>query len=219
MYPLSEEEMRTVVSALAQKLDSLNIDYAVMGGAASYLLSPAANRTTNDIDLVIHVDQRMITADSLTTVLLESYPAEFEGASQFGHTIPAYKLAQPTGGVRLVELEVFDHRSWPQRPQYNIPAATRTRMNINGQVVKLFSAGWILREKILSQYQRQGTRKEGADIGDLIRMIPLAQKGIPELDFNGNAEMQTALANLLQKRPELAQPLKAKIKCDTAFQN
>ncbi|CAG8083306.1 unnamed protein product [Penicillium salamii] len=189
-----------------------------MGGAASYLLSPAANRTTNDIDLVIHVDHRMTTANSLTTVLLESYPAEFEGVSQFGHTIPAYKLAQPTGGVRLVELEVFDHRSWPQRPQSNIPAATRTRMNINAQVVKLFSAGWILREKILSQYQRQGSQKEGADIGDLIRMIPLAQQGIAELDFNGNAEMQTALANLLQKRPELAQPLKAKIKCDTAFQ-
>jgi hypothetical protein len=50
-------------------------------------------------------------------------------------------------------------------------------------------------------------------------MIPLAAPGKPELDFNQNQEFQNALANLLQKRPALAQTLKAKIKCGTIFQN
>lgn len=219
MAPLSHEDLRTVVSALAQKLDSLNIDYAIMGGAATCLLSPDPSRRTEDVDLVIHVDHRMITADRLTAQLFTSFPTDFERVSQFGHTIPAYKLRRPGVAARLVELEVFDHKTWPQRPQYNIQVATRRTLNINGRGVKLFSPEWILREKILSQYQRQGSAKEATDIRDIINMIPLAVPGRPELDFNQNQELQTALANLLQKRPALAQTLKAKIKCSTILQN
>ncbi|EEH37678.1 hypothetical protein PAAG_08096 [Paracoccidioides lutzii Pb01] len=219
MAPLSSDELKNVVSVLAQKLDSLDIDYAIMGGAATCLLSGDPDRRTEDIDLVIHVDHRKITADNLTTQLLTSFPSDFEGVSQFGHTIPAYKLRRPGGAVQLVELEVFDYQSWPQRPQYNLQAATRTTLNINGQKVKLFSPEWILREKILSQYQRQGSRKEGTDIRDIISMIPLAVPGRPELNFNGSQELQTALANLVQKRPDLRQSLKVKIKCSAVFQN
>ncbi|ODH19685.1 hypothetical protein ACO22_06133 [Paracoccidioides brasiliensis] len=198
MAPLSSDELKTVVSVLAQKLDSLNIDYAIMGGAATCLLSGDPNRRTEDVDLVIHVDHRKITADNLTTQLLKSFPSDFEG---------------------LVELEVFDYQSWPQRPQYDLQTATRTTLNINGQKVKLFSPEWILREKILSQYQRQGSRKEGTDIRDIISMIPLAVPGKPELNFNQSQELQTALANLVQKRPDLSSALKAKIKCSAVFHN
>lgn len=219
MAPLSPEALRTVVSALAQKLDSLNIDYAIMGGAATCLLSPDPTRSTEDVDLVIHVDHRMITADQLTAQLLTSFPSDIEGVSQFGHTIPAYKLHLPGGTVQLVELEVFDYQSWPQRPQYNIQAATRQTLNINGRAVKLFSPEWILREKILSQYQRQGGQKEETDIRDIRNMIPLAVSGRPELNFNQSQELQTALANLVEKRPDLAPPLKTKINCSTVFQN
>lgn len=111
-----------------------------MGGAASCLLSPdpTGSRRTEDIDLVIHVDHRMVTADRLTTQLLTSFPADFEGISQFGHTIPAYKLRQPGVRSQLVELEVFDHRTWPERPQCNLQVATRRTLNINGRGVKLF---------------------------------------------------------------------------------
>lgn len=219
MAPLSHEDLSIVVSALAQKLDSLSIDYAIMGGAATCLLSPDPSRRTEDVDLVIHVDNRMITADRLTTQLLTSFPSEFEGVSQYGHTIPAFKLRRPGGAAQLVELEVFDYRSWPQRPQYNIPATTRQTLNINGRGVKLFSPEWILREKILSQYQRQGSAKEGTDIRDIINMIPLAVPGRSELDFNQDRELQNALSNLLQKRPALAQTLKAKIRCSIIFHN
>jgi hypothetical protein len=85
--------------------------------------------------------------------------------------------------------------------------------------VKLFSSEWILREKILSQYQRQGSPKEGTDIRDIRNMIPLVAPGSPELDFNQKQELQTALENLVQKRPALAQALKAKVKCSAVFQN
>ncbi|KKZ65625.1 hypothetical protein EMCG_08532 [[Emmonsia] crescens] len=190
-----------------------------MGGAATCLLSGDQTRRTEDIDFVIHVDHRMITADRLTTQLLTFFPSDFEGVSKFGHTIPAYKLRRPGGPVQLVELEVFDYRSWPQRPQYNIQVATRKTLSINGRVVKLFGPEWILREKILSQYQRQGGTKEETDIRDIMNMIPLAVPGRPELDFNQSQELQTALANLVQKRPALAQALKAKVKCSTIFQN
>lgn len=128
-------ELRITVSAIAQRLDALNIDYAIMGGAATCLLDKYSTRRTKDVDIVIHVDHRMITADNLTTQLLKSFPSDFEGISQYGHIIPAYKLRRSDGAVLSVELEVFDYQSWPQRPQYNIQAATRRTMTINGQAV------------------------------------------------------------------------------------
>ncbi|CAG8303500.1 unnamed protein product [Penicillium salamii] len=202
MALLSDKELRTVVSVLAQKLDSLGIDYAIMGGAAICLLRPSHARKTEDVDLVLHVDHRMIDAEALTALLITTFPSEFEGVSQFGHMIPAFKLARPG-----------------ETAQLNLETATRTTRNINGQAVKIFSAEWILREKILSQYQRQGSEKERMDFRDLIRMIPLAEPNTPELDFNENPEMRGALANLLQKRPELAQTLKTIIKCNALFGN
>ncbi|OQE18008.1 hypothetical protein PENSTE_c019G06069 [Penicillium steckii] len=92
---LNPREWRTVVSTLAQKLDFRNIDYTLMDGAAVNFLNLNHPRLTEDIDLVIHVDNRQITADCLTTLLLHSFPADFEGANQYGHAIPAYKLQRP----------------------------------------------------------------------------------------------------------------------------
>lgn len=90
---------------------------------------------------------------------------------------------------------------------------------VKGSNSSMFGPEWILREKILSQYQRQGSAKEASDIRDIISIIPLAVSGRPELHFNQNQELQTALANILQKRLALARTLKAKIKCSTILQN
>lgn len=114
---LPPEQLRSIASTLAQRLDTLQIDYAIMGGAAVCLLTHDPNRRTEDVDLVIHVDQRQITADRLTTQLLTSFPSDFGPINQFGHIIPAYRLRLPGGKEQLVELEVFDYQSWPQRPQ------------------------------------------------------------------------------------------------------
>ena len=96
MTLLGPENLRHVVAAIARRLDEMRIDYAIMGGAAVCLLAPNPSRMTEDVDLVIHVDQRMITADRLTTQLLNLYPSEFGPVTQFGHTIPAATLFQRT---------------------------------------------------------------------------------------------------------------------------
>ncbi|BDD61077.1 hypothetical protein MAP00_006152 [Monascus purpureus] len=92
---LPPEQLRSIASTLAQRLDTLQIDYAIMGGAAVCLLTHDPNRRTEDVDLVIHVDQRQITADRLTTQLLTSFPSDFGPVNQFGHIIPAYRLRLP----------------------------------------------------------------------------------------------------------------------------
>ena len=115
------------------------------------------------VDLVIHVDQRMITADRLTLQLLTSYPSDIVLIDQFGHIIPGFKLSITGGGFDVVHLEIFDHQSWPQRPQYNIETASRKTITVNGRTVKTFSPEWILREKILSQHEHEGTLKEATD--------------------------------------------------------
>ena len=81
-----------------------------MGGAAVCLLTHDPNRRTEDVDLVIHVDQRQITADRLTTQLLTSFPSDFGLVNQFGHIIPAYRLCLLGGKEQLVGLGVFDYQ-------------------------------------------------------------------------------------------------------------
>ena len=118
------------------------------------LLAQDPTRSTEDVDLVIHVDQRMITADRLTSQLLTSYPSDIVPIDQYGHIIPGFKLSITGGGFDVVHLEIFDHQSWPRRPQYNIETASRKTITVNGRTVKTFSPEWILREKILSQHEK-----------------------------------------------------------------
>lgn len=181
---LSKTQLESVVSGVAHMLDNLQIDYAIMGGAATCLLAQDPTRSTEDVDLVIHVDQRMITADRLTSKLLTSYPSDIVPIDQYGHTVPGFKLSVTGGGFDVVHLEVFDHQSWPQRPQYNIETASRKTITVNGKTVKTFSPEWILREKILSQHEREGTLKEATDIRDVANMLWLVILGKPELNFD-----------------------------------
>ncbi|KAL6232344.1 hypothetical protein BDW75DRAFT_232847 [Aspergillus navahoensis] len=158
MVPGSHEDSSTVFSALAQRLDSLK---SIM---------------TEDVDLIIHVDHRMITANHLTTQLFKCFPSDFKVVNQFRQTVPAYKLRWPGAAVQLVELEMFDYKSWPPCSQYSIQAAIRRTLNINVRGVKLFGPEWIL-------------PKRNTDIRDIINIVPLATPGRPELDFNKNQEL------------------------------
>lgn len=217
MPPLSQTQLKSVVSGLTHILDDLQIDYAIMGGAAACLLTNDPARSTEDVDLVIHVDQRMITADRLTRQLLTSYPSNIVPVDQYGHTILGYKLSMPGGGSQVVHLEIFDHQSWPQRPQYNIGTASRKTITVNGRAVKTFSPEWILREKILSQHEREGSIKEATDIRDVTNMLSLVIPGKPELNFDNDQKLKNALSRLLQKRPALEQRLRQKINCTAVF--
>lgn len=208
MAPLGPQNLRHVVVAVARRLDELQIDYAIMGGAAVCLLAPNPIRMTEDVDLVIHVDQRRITADRLTSQLLNAYPSEFGPVSQFGHIIPAYKL-----NGTLVELEIFDPQSWPQRPQYNFQYASRRSIMVDRYTVKVFSPEWIFREKVLSQFQRQGGYKERVDLQDALDMLALATPGKPELNFDNDPALAEALSAFLRKLPAEAQRLRQKVHC------
>lgn len=171
-----------------------------------------------DVDLVIRVDNRSITAELLTNRLLTSFPSDFGAVSQFGHIIPGYKLRLPGGGMRLVELEVFDQDAWPQRPQYNLQKSTRTTKVINGYPVKLFSTEWIIREKVLSHHQRHGA-KQAVDLQDVISLIPYAVPGKAELNFDNDQELQAALTTILNSRPKLRSYFSQAIKCRAIFGN
>ncbi|KAI9759522.1 MAG: hypothetical protein M4579_002281 [Chaenotheca gracillima] len=129
---LADAQLKLVASSVASVLDELEIDYAIMGGAATCLLTYDPARTTEDVDLVIQVDDRGITADRLTGLLLEKYPAQFGPVNQYGHVIPGFKMALPGDAVQLVEIEVFDLPSWPQRHQYNLANTTPTQIQVNG---------------------------------------------------------------------------------------
>jgi hypothetical protein len=155
--------------------------------------------------------------DGITFITQYSHPSRFVPVSQYGHIIPGYKLVNPEGATRVVQLEVFHYQSWPQHPRYNLENAQLRQINVGAQMVKTFSIEWLLREKILSQYQRQGTPKEQVDLRDLTSLLPLASPGRPELNFNGNQNLTTALANLVQKGHALRQNLKNKINWTAVF--
>src|SRR5436305_2021647 len=138
MLALSQSQLETVLSGVAQIFNSLQIDYAIMEGAAVCLLAYDPARRTEDVDIVIQVDQRMVTADQLTAQLITTHPSHFGPIHQHGHTILGYTLSIPRGGSRLVQLELFDPQNWPEHPQYNLHTASRRTLNVDGHAVKTF---------------------------------------------------------------------------------
>ncbi|KAJ5714163.1 uncharacterized protein N7483_011344 [Penicillium malachiteum] len=208
MAPLRQVHLEEVVSVLAQRLDSLQIDYAIMGGAAVCLIASTPERATQDVDMVVHVDHQSITADKLTEKLITTFPGDFQQILQLGHPIPGYKLNLPP--------MVFDQASWPQRRQYNLKKASRLTRVVKGRPVKFFSAEWIMREKILSRYQRQGFKSQ-IDLQDVVNLLRYARPGLPELDFDSDQELQAALTSLLEEMPALRSRLSGTIKCKVVF--
>jgi hypothetical protein len=131
-------------------------------------------------------------------------------------------LTLPGGTLHLVDLEVFDQQSWPQRPQYDLQTTTVMTMLVNERQAKIFNPAWLLREKILAQHERQGSAKEQTDIMDLRSLVIFVFWGQPELNFDNGPlknDLENALISLLQKRPDLRQPLRRKIKCTAVFGN
>ncbi|KZF20586.1 hypothetical protein L228DRAFT_262520 [Xylona heveae TC161] len=171
MPPIPLDRLKDLVADVGRKLDSMHIDYAIMGGAAVCLITQDTTRVTEDLDLVIQVD------------------------------------------------ELFDHLSWPERPQYNLPSTSRNTINVNGHQVKTFSASWIFREKVLAHHQRFHTSKRPYDFADILRMIDLLEPGQPELNFEGNPQLEEALLTLLRVRPHLRGELKGLVKCTAVFGN
>ncbi|KAJ3463802.1 hypothetical protein MRS44_008588 [Fusarium solani] len=84
-----------------------------------------------------------------------------------------------------------------QPPQYNLddPDNDFTVISVNGVDVPIFSARWLLREKIVTVFERQGTRKEETDLDDI--SILLETVDVNELDLTDlEDEVQHAVAQL-----------------------
>lgn len=88
-----------------------------------------------------------------------------------------------------------------------VPSEQLRTLIINGYLVKTFSPEWILHEKILSQYQRQGPKAQ-TDIHDVECLIIFAVPGMQELEFGHIEELKAALTDLLKKWPGMQQALK-----------
>jgi hypothetical protein len=52
------------------------------------------------------------------------------------------------------------------------------------------------------------------DVGDVVRMLRLADPSAPEMDFTGREELAEALKFFLSKRPDAQSLVRQKVKCD-----
>lgn len=91
----------------------------------------------------------------------------------YGVPIPMLAFHRADGSIRHVEIEIFDVEAWPQRPQYNLddPDNDVTVVTVSGVQVPVFSARWLLREKITTAFERHGSRKEHTDLDDACALL------------------------------------------------
>ncbi|KND92247.1 hypothetical protein TOPH_03224 [Tolypocladium ophioglossoides CBS 100239] len=81
-------------------------------------------------------------------------------------------------------------------------------ISVSGVEVPVFSARWLLREKIITAFERQGSRKELTDVNDAL--VLLAAVELNSLDLTSHEE---AVRHILARRPEARQSLELKILC------
>ncbi|KAF2470892.1 uncharacterized protein BDR25DRAFT_342720 [Lindgomyces ingoldianus] len=218
---LSSEELRRAVSILTQSLQHNHVTFGIIGGAGCSLIFLRHHRPyrgTKDIDVIIQADPaRQIDADRISQILYTNHSQDFvKKDAGYGVFVPAVRITGNNGLEKLVEVEIFDFQSWPNRPQYDLSRPDNDRINLNvGQAtVAVLSPRWLLREKILSQHQRGGSLKEQSDLSDIRVLLGLVQAKC--LTFSGQ-EQTAALKALLNKLPELREALEAAIECTEVF--
>ncbi|KAM6524646.1 hypothetical protein FALCPG4_010254 [Fusarium falciforme] len=91
-----------------------------------------------------------MTAESISHWLLENFPTTFVAKEQFGVITPAITIQRHDGSYNLDD-----------------PDNDVTVISVNGVDVPTFSACWLLREKIVTAFERRGTRKEETDLDDI----------------------------------------------------
>ncbi|KAF9630209.1 hypothetical protein BFW01_g390 [Lasiodiplodia theobromae] len=204
-------------STIHYALSAKGVEYGIVGGSAVSLLCAhygLGQRSTNDIDLIIIPDrEKNLDASSISKALYEEFPQYFTKIDQYGVQIPAVLIG---GELGHAEVEIFDIDAWPHRRQYDLrdPDNDRVTLQINQYPISVLSPRWIVREKILSQHQRQGAQKEKSDILDIKMLLPLLDDGTLKFDTN---ERIDALNALLAKEPDLRGQLQEKIVCPAVF--
>lgn len=187
---LTPGELRRAVSILTQSLQDYQVAFGIIGGAGCSLLSlqyMQPYRGTADIDVVIQADPaRQIDAYQISQSLYDKHSQHFaKKDAGYGVFVPAVRITGDNGQEKLVEVEIFDFQSWSNRPQYDLskPDNDRVNLTVEQATVSVLSPRWLLREKILSQHQRQGSRKELTDLADIMNLLPLVSA--KSLTFSG----------------------------------
>lgn len=218
---LTKEELQQAAAILGCTLKKYGVKFGIIGGAATGLISAFHRqqyRGTKDIDIVIQPTAH-IDAESLSEALYTNHPEQFvKEDAGYGQFVPAIRLAdEATKREKYVEVEIFDVEAWPTRPQYDLskPDNDRVMFKINQSDVYVLSPRWLLREKLLSQKQRQGSAKEGSDIDDIEMLLEMV--GAKALTLTEQEHIE-ALRSLLEKRPDLRVALEAAIECSQVFQ-
>lgn len=211
---LSINEIKKAVKILTDCFRRNNITFGIIGGAGCSLLFHKYNqpfRGTLDIDVIIQAD-----AYQISEKLYTQYPKDFAKVEQMkGFFIPAVRITGDNGRERLVEVEIFDFGSWRFRPQYDLskPDNNRITLKVEQTTVEVLSPRWLLREKILSRYERTGTKAE-SDTLDV--QVLLGIVGPKCLTFKLQNHIK-ALKALLKAYPHMKNDLKAAIVCPQAF--
>ncbi|KAI1907531.1 hypothetical protein LOZ61_006078 [Ophidiomyces ophidiicola] len=216
---LTVEELSNTAAILADALTACGAKYGIIGGAGVALHAQRFHLTahpTADIDAIIQPNAaKGIDADKISRSLATKFPETFTAVTLNGFSMPAIRMQRGDQPL-LVEIKLFDIEAWPDRPQYdlNSPLNTPVPVHIRGKTVQVMSIAWLLREKILSQAQREGSKKEQSDILDITCLTTIAE--VHELACE-TVEFVAALRRLLEKKPELESSLKRAVKCSAVF--
>ena len=214
---LSRDELRRASSILARFLKEKEITFGIIGGAACALLFLQNNlryRSTMDVDVIIQADpKKNITAEKISEKMYNDNPQQFaKKDAGYGVFIPAIRITADQGGELLVEVEVFDYESWPNRPQYDLTQSDNNRVSLSVEEteVVVLSPRWLLREKIISMHQRRGNLKEETDESDIRGLLKLVDNNC--LTFSTQEQID-ALKYAVSKAPDLSEKFEGIIVC------
>ncbi|CAK7267516.1 hypothetical protein SEPCBS57363_002629 [Sporothrix epigloea] len=166
-------------------------------------------RITEDIDLVVRPTAG-VTAESTSAKLLHDFPDAFVAKVVYGVSIPSLIVQRDDGSVKHVEIEMFDVQAWPHRPQYDLdnPDNDVTVIPVSGVGVPVFSARWLLREKIVTALGRKGSKKEETDVDDACALLEIVDAGSVNL-----GDHPEAVQHFLDRRPDKQSLLQLKVVC------
>lgn len=215
---LTADELAQAAAILTRHLEHCGTHFSISGGAAASLLRfryQLASRATDDIDLVVQ-PKGDIDAESVSKWLYNTYPEVFGTREVYGVPIPVIKFTRDDGSKIDIEIEIFDVRAWPNRPQYDLTSPNNERITVpvDGVTVPIFGPRWILREKIVTAYERQGSRKEVTDLIDITQLLSLP--GFDSVDLSDHPE---AVSHVLSRRPGLLPLMKQKVRCPSVLDN
>lgn len=210
--PLVPEELAQAVAILAQCLLQARIRFSISGGAATMLTRMEYGlgvRSTEDIDLVVQPRGDM-NAETIAPYLFQHHPTVFAPRILFGTSIPTLAFIRADETIIYIDIEIFDILGWPQRPQYNLddPDNDTTIISVAGVDIPVFSLRWLLREKIVTAFDRKGSRKEQTDINDANALLEIIAPNTLDLTNHENATRY-----IYVNYPNLRRMLELKVIC------